>query len=144
MGSKEEVYDSPKGWVRDHIKGYVESDGKNGHLWRGVHTLLLTTRGRKTGKLHRTALIYGREGKSFIIVASNGGAPKHPNWYQNLVMNPKVEIQVGADKFMAIARTATKEEKPHLWKLMAEIFPNYEEYQAKTTREIPVVIVELA
>jgi len=144
MGSKEEVYDSPKGWVRDHIKGYVESDGKNGHLWRGVHTLLLTTRGRKTGKLHRTALIYGREGKFFIIVASNGGAPKHPNWYQNLVMNPKVEIQVGADKFMAIARTATKEEKPHLWKLMAEIFPNYEEYQAKTTREIPVVIVELA
>jgi len=144
MGSKEEVYDSPKGWVRDHIKGYVESNGKNGHLWRGVHTLLLTTRGRKTGKLHRTALIYGREGKSFIIVASNGGAPKHPNWYQNLVMNPKIEIQVGADKFMAIARTATKEEKTRLWKLMAEIFPNYDEYQAKTTREIPVVIVEPA
>ena len=142
MGSNEEVFDSPKGWVRDHIKGYVESNGKVGHLWRGVHTLLLTTRGRKTGKLHRTALIYGQDGKNYLIVASNGGAPKHPNWYQNLVLNPKVEIQVGADKYTANARTATKEEKPRLWKIMAEIFPNYLDYQAKTTREIPVVIIE--
>ena len=142
MGSNEEVFDSPKGWVRDHIRGYVESNGKNGHLWRGVHTLLLTTHGRKTGKLHRTALIYGQDGKNFLIVASNGGAPKHPNWYQNLVLDPKVEIQVGADKYTANARTASKEEKPRLWKLMAEIFPNYLDYQAKTTREIPVVIIE--
>jgi deazaflavin-dependent oxidoreductase (nitroreductase family) len=143
MEPKEEVFDSPKGWVRDHIRGYVESDGRDGHLWRGVHTLLLTTRGRKTGKLHRTALIYGRDDKNFLIVASNGGAPEHPNWYQNLVITPKVEIQVGADKYTAYARTVTKEEKPRLWKLMAEIFPNYLDYQAKTTREIPVVIVEL-
>ena len=142
MGSKEEVYDSPKGWVRDHIREYVESNGRKGHLWRGVHTLLLTTRGRKTGKLHRTALIYGRDGKNFLIVASNGGAPKHPNWYQNLVVDPKVEIQVGADTYIANARTATKEEKPRLWKIMAEIFPNYMDYQAKTNREIPVVILE--
>ena len=142
MGSNEEVYDSPKGWVKDHIKDYVESNGKNGHLWRGVHTLLLTTRGRKTGKLHRTALIYGQDGKNFLIVASNGGAPKHPNWYQNLVLDPKVEIQVGADKYTANARTASKEEKPRLWKLMAAIFPNYLDYQAKTTREIPVVTIE--
>ena len=142
MGPNEEVFDSPKGWVRDHIKGYVESNGKVGHLWRGVHTLLLTTRGRKTGKLHRTALIYGQDGKNYLIVASNGGAPKHPNWYQNLVLNPKVEIQVGADKYTANARTASKEEKPRLWKIMAEIFPNYLDYQAKTTREIPVVIIE--
>ena len=142
MESNEEVINSPKGWVRDHIKAYLESDGKTGHLWRGVHTLLLTTRGRKTGKLHRTALIYGREGKNFLIVASNGGAPKHPNWYQNLVINPKIEIQVGADKYSAFARTATNEEKPRLWKIMADIFPNYLDYQAKTTREIPVVIIE--
>ena len=142
MGSNEEVFDSPKGWVRDHIKAYVESNGRNGHLWRGVHTLLLTTRGRKTGKLHRTALIYGRDGKNYLIVASNGGAPKHPNWYQNLVVNSKVEIQVGGDKYTANARTASKEEKPRLWKIMADIFPNYLDYQAKTTREIPVVIIE--
>jgi deazaflavin-dependent oxidoreductase (nitroreductase family) len=142
MGSKEEVFDSPQGWVRDHIRGYVESDGRNGHLWRGVHTLLLTTRGRKTGKLHRTALIYGQDGKNFIVVASNGGAPEHPNWYQKLVITPQVEIQVCADIYTANARTATKEEKPRLWKMMAEIFPDYQDYQAKTTREIPVVIVE--
>ena len=142
MGSNEEVFDSPKGWVRDHIRGYVESNGKVGHLWRGVHTLLLTTRGRKTGKLHRTALIYAQDGKNFLIVASNGGAPKHPNWYQNLVLDPKVEIQAGEDKYTANARTASKEEKPRLWKIMAEIFPNYLDYQAKTTREIPVVIIE--
>jgi len=143
MGAKEQVYDSPKGWVRDHIREYVESNGQKGHLWRGVHTLLLTTRGRKTGKLHRTALIYGQDGKNYLIVASNGGATKHPNWYQNLVADPKVEIQVGADIHMATARTATKEEKPRLWKIMAEIFPNYLDYQAKTTRDIPVVIIEL-
>jgi deazaflavin-dependent oxidoreductase (nitroreductase family) len=75
-------------------------------------------------------------------VASNGGAPKHPNWYQNLVVNPMVEIQVGADKYTALARTATKEEKPRLWKMMAEIFTDYVAYQAKTTREIPIVIIE--
>jgi len=143
MGAKEQVYDSPKGWVRDHIREYVESNGQKGHLWRGVHTLLLTTRGRKTGKLHRTALIYGQDGKNYLIVASNGGATKHPNWYQNLVADPKVEIQVGADIHMATARTATKEEKPRLWKIMTEIFPNYLDYQAKTTRDIPVVIIEL-
>ncbi len=142
MGSKEEVYDNPKGWVRDHIREYVESNGRKGHLWQGVHTLLLTTRGRKTGKLHRTVLIYGRDGKNFLIVASNGGAPKYPNWYQNLVVHPKVEIQVGADIYTANSRTATNEEKPRLWKIMAEIFPNYIDYQAKTTREIPVVILE--
>jgi deazaflavin-dependent oxidoreductase (nitroreductase family) len=142
MTSNEKVYDSPTGFVKDHIQEYVETDGKKGYLWRGVPTLLLTTRGRKSGKLRRTALIFGRDGKNYLVVASKGGAPKHPLWYLNLVANPQVEIQVGAEKLTARARTASKEEKPRLWKVMAGIFPNYNEYQAKATRDIPVVILE--
>ena len=143
MTSKEKVFDSPRGFVKAHIQEYVESDGRKGNLWLGAPALLLTTRGRKSGKLRRTGLIYGRDGKNYLLVASNGGAPKHPLWYLNLVENPEVEIQVGADKFAGRARTAAKEEKPRLWKLMAEIFPRYDEYQAKAGREIPLVIVEL-
>ena len=144
MTSNEKVYDSPTGFVKDHIREYVESDGKKGYLWRGVTTLLLTTRGRKSGKLRRTALIFGRDGKIYLVVASKGGAPNHPLWYLNLVANPEVEIQVDAEKFTAHARTAAQEEKPRLWKIMAGIFPNYDEYQAKAGREIPVVILEPA
>ncbi len=142
MTTKEQVFDSPTGWIKDHIHEYVESDGEKGYLWHGVPTLLLTTRGRKSGLLRRTALIFGRDGKNFMIVASKGGAPKHPLWYLNLVANPEVEIQVGADKFTVRARTATKEEKPRLWKIMAEIFPRYDEYQAKAGREIPLIILK--
>jgi deazaflavin-dependent oxidoreductase (nitroreductase family) len=144
MTSNEKVYDSPTGFVKDHIREYVESDGKKGYLWRGVTTLLLTTRGRKSGKLRRTALIFGRDGKNYLVVASKGGAPNHPLWYLNLVANPEVDIQVGAEKLTVRARTATQEEKPRLWKIMAGIFPNYDEYQAKAGREIPVVILEPA
>ena len=144
MTSNEKVYDSPTGFVKDHIREYVESDGKKGYLWRGVTTLLLTTRGRKSGKLRRTALIFGRDGKNYLVVASKGGAPNHPLWYLNLVANPEVDIQVGAEKLPVRARTATQEEKPRLWKIMAGIFPNYDEYQAKAGREIPVVILEPA
>jgi hypothetical protein len=74
--NEEQVFDSPTGWVRSHIREYVESDGKQGHLWRGYPTLLLTTRGRKSGKLRRTALIYGRDGKNYLLVASKGSSPR--------------------------------------------------------------------
>jgi deazaflavin-dependent oxidoreductase (nitroreductase family) len=140
--TQEEVFDSPVGWVAQHIRGYVESDGKTGHHWRGVNTLLLTTRGRKSGKLTRTALIYGRDGDRYIVVASKGGAEKHPEWYLNLVVNPDVDVQVGADRFAAQARTASAEEKPALWSLMTSIWPDYDQYQARTKREIPVAILE--
>ena len=142
MEPKEQVFDSPQGWVRSHIQEYVESDGKKGHKWRGLPTLLLTTRGRKSGKLRRTALIYGRDGANYLVVASNGGAAKHPNWYLNLVENPEVNLQVRADEFSARARTASPEEKLRLWQVMSKIFPMYDSYQAKTSREIPLVIVE--
>lgn len=144
MAEAEEIFDSPTGWVRNHIHSYVESNGEQGHQWRGVPTLLLTTRGRKSGKLRRTALIYGQAEGSYLLVASNGGADQHPLWYRNLNANPEVELQVGADKFTAQARTATAEEKARLWPIMSKIFPNYDAYQAKAGkagRDIPLVIL---
>lgn len=141
---KEEVLDSPTGWVAQHIRRYVETGGRQGHRWNGVNTLLLTTRGRKSGKLRRTALIYGRDGERYLVVASNGGSKGHPSWYLNLVSEPEVEVQVGAEVFAARARPAAAAEKPPLWQTMAEIFPQYEKYQQKTARQIPVVIIERA
>jgi deazaflavin-dependent oxidoreductase (nitroreductase family) len=137
-----EVHDSPSGWVNDHIQQYVSSDGAEGHLWNGVPTLLLTTKGRKTGELRRTALIYGRHGSSYLVVASQGGAPSHPAWYLNLEANPEVQVQVGAEKFIARARTASEQEKPELWRTMTGIWPAYDEYQTKTDRPIPVVVLD--
>jgi len=139
-----DVHDSPTGWVADHIKHYVETDGEQGHLWRGVPTLLLTTKGRKSGQLRRTALIYGKHGSSYLLVASQGGADTHPAWYLNLTANPEVQVQVGADQFTARARTATDQEKPELWAAMTAIWPAYDEYQTKTERPIPVVVLDPA
>jgi deazaflavin-dependent oxidoreductase (nitroreductase family) len=138
----EQVRDSPTGWVAAHVRRYLDSGGTKGHRWNGVDTLLITTRGRKTGQLRRTALIYGRDGDRYVVVGSNGGRPDHPAWYLNLVAEPQVHLQVGAESFDARARTATAEEKPRLWNLMAAIFPQYDRYQKKTAREIPVVILE--
>lgn len=142
MKPQEEVFDSPTRWVAQHIRRYVESDGRSGHRWGGVYTLLLTTRGRKSGRLRRTALIYGKDRDRYLVVGSKGGAKEHPSWYLNLVANPEVHVQVGADKFPARARTATGKEKPPLWRLMTSIWPEYERYQTRTTRDIPVVILE--
>ncbi|MCC6613000.1 MAG: nitroreductase family deazaflavin-dependent oxidoreductase [Anaerolineae bacterium] len=141
MSTHDTIHDSPSNWVASHIHDYVESDGEKGHLWRGVPTLLLTTRGRKSGLLRRTALIYGQDGENYIVVASRGGHPHHPSWYLNLSENPTVNVQVGADQFEAQARTATPEEKARLWPLMASIWPDYNNYQTKTDREIPIVIL---
>jgi deazaflavin-dependent oxidoreductase (nitroreductase family) len=139
---EEEILDSPTGWVAKHIRRYVETDGLQGQMYNGRPALLLTTRGRRSGKLRRTALFYGQDGDRYLLVASNGGAPKHPAWYHNLVDHPEVEIQVGPETFTARARTATAEEKPALWQRMVALFPLYATYQAKAGREIPVVIVE--
>lgn len=140
----EQVIDSPRGWVADHIREYVGTDGAKGHEWRGVKTLLLTTRGRKSGQLRRTALIYGQDGGNYLVVASRGGAAKHPLWYENLVADPHVRVQVGADKFNARARPASPDEKRRLWPVMTAIWPAYDEYQTKTDRDIPVVVLERA
>jgi len=142
MSTKKQIIDSPTGWVNKHIQEYVETDGEKGHEWRGVPTLLLTTRGRKTGKLRRTALIFGKDGDNYLLVASNGGSQTHPLWYRNLDADPNVELQVGAEKFSARARTADDSEKPRLWKIMADLFPRYDLYQEKAEREIPLIILE--
>lgn len=142
MATSEEVLDSSYGWVAEHVRSYVESDGEQGHYWNGVPTLLLTTRGRRSGKLRRTALIYGRDGDRYVVVASQAGAPTNPAWYLNLTADPEVQVQVGAERFTARARTASAQEKPELWRQMAGIWPAYDEYQTKTDRDIPVVLLE--
>ncbi|MEO8395243.1 MAG: nitroreductase family deazaflavin-dependent oxidoreductase [Chloroflexota bacterium] len=141
MANENEIHDSPTGWVAKHVQEYVETDGEKGHKWQGLPTLLLTTRGRKSGLLRRTALIYGKDGDRYVVVGSSGGQAKHPAWYLNLSDNREVEVQVGADKFTAVAHTAEADEKAPLWKMMAAIFPTYNTYQAKTSREIPVVVL---
>jgi deazaflavin-dependent oxidoreductase (nitroreductase family) len=139
--SEEKVIDSPTGWVAAHIRRYVESGGTDTDF-HGRPSLLLTTRGRKSGQLRRTAVFCGRDGDRYVVVASVGGAAHHPAWYLNLVANPEVDVQVGPERFKARARTATPEEKPALWRMMTAMYPAYDEYQAATTRVIPVVVLE--
>ncbi|MBX6767756.1 MAG: nitroreductase family deazaflavin-dependent oxidoreductase [Actinomadura rubrobrunea] len=127
---------------KEHVKRYQETDGAEGHDWQGTTVLLLTTKGRRTGREHTTPLIYQMNGDDYVVVASKGGAPDHPHWYLNLQANPEVQVQVKGDKFTARARTATAEEKPALWQKMVATWPDYDEYQRKTDREIPVVVLE--
>lgn len=94
MSQQAERLDSPTGWVREHARQYIESDGAEGHIWRGAPTLALTTTGRRTGQLHRTMLIDGGSGDRYIVVASRGGAATHPQWYLNLEAKPEVQVQV--------------------------------------------------
>jgi deazaflavin-dependent oxidoreductase (nitroreductase family) len=140
--AEEKPVDSPVDWVRDHIREYEETGGESGHLWHGVPTLLLTVTGRKTGTPRRTALIYGEDEGRYVVVASKGGADEDPLWHRNLEANPDVEVQVGADRFRAEARTAGPEEKARLWPKMVAIWPDYDEYRKKTDRDIPVVVLE--
>jgi deazaflavin-dependent oxidoreductase (nitroreductase family) len=127
----------------EHVRLYRETDGKTGHEWReGSHILLLTTNGRRTGNETTTPLIYNLDGDTPVIVASKGGSPEHPGWYENLSKTPEVGVQIKGDHFRAIARTARGEERERLWGLMNEVWPHYAEYAEKTEREIPVVVLE--
>lgn len=134
-----DVTDSPVGWVHAHVQRYVESGGSDGHHWSGTDTLLLTTRGRRTGLLRRTALIYGRDGDRLVVVGSNGGKERHPAWYLNLMHDPAVHVQVGPEMLDARAEPATGDTRDRLWTLMVEIFPAYDQFRTATTREIPIV-----
>ena len=140
--AEEEIVDSPREMVSDHLRRYLSTDGDDGYLWRGSPTLLLTTRGRKTGKLRRTALIFGQRGEDCVVVGSRGGADAHPQWFLNLSAEPEVVIQIKGAVHRGRARIATGPERAQLWKLMCSIYPSYEEYQQKTSREIPVVVIE--
>jgi deazaflavin-dependent oxidoreductase (nitroreductase family) len=129
---------------QEHVARYRETGGEEGHDWQGTKTLLLTTTGRRSGEPREHALIYGRHGDDYLVVASKGGAPQHPAWYLNLEANPEVELQVGGERFAARARTATPDEKPELWRIMIAEWPPYDEYQTKTDRDIPVVVLSRA
>ena len=127
---------------REHVQRYVDTDGAEGHDWRGVSVLLLTTTGRRSGTARTTPLIYGRRGDDYDVVASRGGAPRHPAWYLNLSDDPDVEVQVKGERFRARARTASGQERAELWRTMTERWPAYDDYQRRTEREIPVVLLE--
>jgi deazaflavin-dependent oxidoreductase (nitroreductase family) len=130
---------------QEHVDRYRATDGEEGHEWNGTVTLLLTTKGRKSGEQRTTPLIYGRSGDDYLIVASKGGADAPPAWYLNIQENPDdVEIQVKGDRFKVRPHDATPDEKPEMWKTMVAEWPDYDDYQKKTDREIPVVVLERA
>lgn len=125
----------------EHVRVYQETGGEVGYLWNGVPTLLLTVTGRRSGRRLTSALIFARDGENFLVVASKGGAPKHPLWYVNLQQDPRADIQVKDRKMSVLSRTATKEEKTRLWKILTDTWPNYDVYQSRTDRDIPVVVL---
>jgi len=127
---------------QEHVRRYLQTDGAEGHDWQGTTVLILTTTGRRSGESRSTPLIYGKRGDDHVVVASKGGAEEDPAWYLNLAAEPEVTVQVRGDRFKARAHTATAQEKPELWRMMTERWPSYEEYQRKTSREIPVVVLE--
>jgi deazaflavin-dependent oxidoreductase (nitroreductase family) len=127
---------------KEHVDRYIATDGEEGFAWReGSEILILTTTGRKTGEQRSNALIFGRSGDGYLVVGSVGGRPKPPAWYLNLQAHPEVTVQVKGERFAARARTANAEEKPALWKIMTSVWRHYDEYQTRTDRVIPVVIL---
>jgi deazaflavin-dependent oxidoreductase (nitroreductase family) len=125
----------------EHVRQYEATSGKVGHDWNDTQVLILHTTGRKSGATRKNPLIYGRDGESYMVVASKGGAPDHPDWYLNLMAHPETTIQVWGEQIPVTARTATADEKTRLWPTMTKEWPDYDEYQKKTEREIPLVIL---
>jgi deazaflavin-dependent oxidoreductase (nitroreductase family) len=128
---------------QEHVDRYRATDGEEGYSWqRGTTILLLTTRGRKSGAERTIPLIFQRNGDDYLIVASRGGTDEPPGWYVNLKAEPEVQVQVRGDVFTARARDARAEEQPELWRKMAAVWPDYDAYQQRTERRIPVVVLE--
>lgn len=126
----------------EHVQKYEETGGETGHDWNGTSCLILRTKGRKTGKLRKVPLIYGRDGDNYVVVASKGGAPENPGWYENLLAHPEIEIQVKDRVIPVKARTGSAEDKKRVWPTMTAQWADYDEYQQKTERDIPVVLLE--
>jgi deazaflavin-dependent oxidoreductase (nitroreductase family) len=125
----------------EHVRVYRETGGERGYDWRGATILLLTTQGRSSGQSRTTPLIHRTDDGRWVVVASKGGTPENPAWYENLRANPEVTIQVRGEEVPVRASTAEGEERSRLWSLMTEVWPPYDEYQARTDREIPVVVL---
>lgn len=148
--SQVKIPESMPKWMADHMRRYLETNGADGHLWDStpvggpglLPTLLLTTKGRKSGEPQTLPLLYGRTDKGFVIIGSKGGAPKHPGWYLNLQADPMVHVQVAAEHHDCRARLTSGEERTRLWDQMAKMYPPFVDYQAKTDREIPVIALD--
>jgi deazaflavin-dependent oxidoreductase (nitroreductase family) len=126
----------------EHVRVYRETGGERGYHWRGTTILLLSTRGRVSGQQHTTPLIHREDGDRWVIVASKGGAPRNPAWFENLMANPDdVEIQVRDQVIPVRPHVAEGGERRRLWSAMVEVWPAYDDYQARTEREIPVVVL---
>ena len=137
---------SPKkdilGFMRKHLEEYLETDGKEGHLRNGNTCLVLNTVGRTSGEARQAALIYGEYDGSYIVVASRGGSSRSPAWYHNMMATDSVHIQVLAKKMKVKPRVVSDDERARLWDKMAAAFPDYNDYQKRTSRQIPVVVLD--
>ena len=137
---------SPRAWVRDQVELYESSGGTQGTTLRdtGLPVVIITNRGAHSGKLRKTPVMRVEHDGRYAVVASMGGAPKHPVWYLNLVADPTVTLQDGDQVFTMRARTATPEERRDWWPMATAAWPPYDEYQTKTDREIPLVLFDPA
>jgi deazaflavin-dependent oxidoreductase (nitroreductase family) len=126
----------------EHVRVYRETNGEKGYIWNGAPILLLTTKGRKSGAFRTIPIIFTPYRQSYVIIASKGGSPTHPKWYLNILDDPHVEVQIKAEKFPAVARTASSPEREVIWAEALKIWPNYDIYQSRTSRRIPVVILD--
>ncbi len=134
--------ESPAQWVRDQVALYERSGGTESTLMRGMPVVLLTMRGAQSGKLRKVPLMRVEHDGSYLAVASMGGAPKHPQWYYNLVAHPELEVRDGTDVWQMRARLVTGAEKQTWWERAAAAFPDYAKYQERAGREIPVFVLE--
>ena len=128
--------------ANDQVRDYEATDGVKAWDMRGVPVVILTTRGRKSGALRKAPLMRVTDGEKYAVVASKGGAPEHPVWYLNLLADPEVTLQDKAVKRRYLAHTATGAERAEWWARAAEVWPDYDNYQTKTDREIPIVVLE--
>lgn len=126
----------------EHVRVYRQTSGERGYHWRGTKILLLTTTGRRSRQARTTPLIHRVDGDHWVVVASKGGSPDHPDWFANLQADPNASIQVLGEEIPVRFAVAEGDERARLWALMTEVWPAYDEYQAKTDREIPVVVLE--
>ena len=135
---------SPSSWARDQVETYERSGGTAGADMNGLPVIILTSKGAKTGKLRKNPLMRVEHDGEYAVVASLGGAPKHPVWYYNLTANPHVELQDGAVRKDYVAREVQGAERETWWERAVAAYPDYAEYQKKTTRILPVFVLSPA